>query len=94
MHEEPVSEALRVRARNPHCGWVSLSRPKQGQFRCPPTSGLSGALSSVSDMPTNNAAEQAGVAIGTGIGVMMILAIWCLGAIVTGLSAFPTRPKD
>ena len=55
---------------------------------------MSGALSSVSDMPTNNAAEQAGVAIGTGIGVMMILAIWCLGAIVTGLSAFPTRPKD
>ncbi len=39
MHEEPVfrGSSSPQKARNPHCWWVSLSRPKQGQFRCPPT---------------------------------------------------------
>lgn len=38
-------------------------------------------------------AEKAGAAIGTGIGVTMILVIWVTGAIITGLLALMTRPK-
>ena len=54
---------------------------------------LVGGLSSVSDMEANSAAEQAGAAIGTGIGVMMIMTIWFLGAAITGLVAYFTRAK-
>jgi len=38
--------------------------------------------------------EKAGAAIGTGIGVTMILMLWAIGAIITGLLALMTRPKS
>lgn len=53
---------------------------------------VSGLKASAS-IQTTNAAEQAGAAIGTGIGVMLILMVWCLGAIITGILAFMTRAK-
>ncbi|WP_052594101.1 zinc ribbon domain-containing protein [Aureispira sp. CCB-QB1] len=38
-------------------------------------------------------AEQAGAAIGTGLGAMMIMVIWVFGDIVLGLLVLFTRPK-
>lgn len=38
-------------------------------------------------------AEQAGAAIGTGIGAMMIVFIWVAGAVVLGIMTLLTRPK-
>lgn len=39
-------------------------------------------------------AEKTGAAIGTGLGVFMIVVIWVLGDIITGLLALITRPKN
>jgi len=39
-------------------------------------------------------AEKAGTAIGTGLGAMMIFAIWCFGDIVGGILMLLTRPKS
>lgn len=50
-------------------------------------------LGSVSEIETTNQYEEAGAAIGTGIGVMFLLTIWVIGDIITGLLAFFTRPK-
>ncbi len=38
-------------------------------------------------------AEQAGAAIGTGMGAFLILTIWMIGAIILGLFVMFTRPK-
>jgi hypothetical protein len=38
-------------------------------------------------------AEQAGAAIGTGLGAMMIIFIWAMGAVVLGLLTMFTRPS-
>lgn len=38
-------------------------------------------------------AEQAGAAIGIGIGPMLILSIWVIGDIILGLFVLFTRPK-
>lgn len=38
-------------------------------------------------------AEQAGAAIGTGLGAAMILGIWGFGAVILGLFVLFTRPK-
>jgi hypothetical protein len=38
-------------------------------------------------------AEAAGAAIGTGIGIAMLVAIWIFGAIILGIMAMLTRPK-
>lgn len=38
-------------------------------------------------------AEAAGAAIGTGIGVTLLVMIWVIGAIILGLMALLTRPK-
>lgn len=54
---------------------------------------LVSGLGSVADMETTNEYEQAGAAIGTGLGVMFIMTIWVIGDIITGLLAFFTRPK-
>lgn len=45
---------------------------------------------------TNTAtqAEQAGAAIGTGIGAMLIIIVWVMGDIVLGLFTLLTRPKN
>lgn len=37
--------------------------------------------------------EQAGAAIGTGIGVVLILSIWVIGSIILGMFVLFTRPK-
>ena len=39
------------------------------------------------------AAEKAGAAIGTGLGVMMIMFVWIAGDVVLGLMTLLTRPK-
>lgn len=38
-------------------------------------------------------AERTGFAAGTGIGVMMILMVWALGAVILGLAAYFTRGR-
>ena len=38
-------------------------------------------------------AEAAGAAIGTGLGITMIVFIWLIGAVILGLMALLTRPK-
>ena len=37
--------------------------------------------------------QKAGAAIGTGMGITMVLFIWAIGDIITGLLALMTRPK-
>ena len=39
-------------------------------------------------------AEQAGAAIGTGIGAMLIVGVWVMGDIILGLFTLLTRPKN
>jgi ssDNA-binding Zn-finger/Zn-ribbon topoisomerase 1 len=38
-------------------------------------------------------AEAAGAAIGTGLGITMIVFVWLFGAVILGLMALLTRPK-
>ncbi|MGX7666062.1 hypothetical protein [Flavobacterium pedocola] len=38
-------------------------------------------------------AEQAGAAIGTGIGAMLIITIWVFGDLILGIMTLLTRPK-
>lgn len=42
---------------------------------------------------TQNAAEHAGAAIGTGLGAAMIIGLWVFGDIILGLFVLFTRPK-
>lgn len=42
---------------------------------------------------TTNEAQQAGAAIGTGIGAALIIGIWVAGDIILGLFVLFTRPK-
>ncbi|WP_338725846.1 zinc ribbon domain-containing protein [Shewanella baltica] len=42
---------------------------------------------------TASAAEQAGAAIGTGVGATMIITLWVFGDIILGLFVLFTRPK-
>lgn len=53
--------------------------------------GMSSATESISQ--TTNDAEQAGAAIGTGLGAMMIIFIWLAGDCILGLMTLFTRPK-
>ena len=39
-------------------------------------------------------AEQAGAAIGTGLGAMMLISVWVFGDIILGLFVLFTRPKS
>lgn len=50
-------------------------------------------LNEVSNIETSSDVEQAGVAIGAGIGMTIIITIWVVGDIITGLFALLTRPK-
>lgn len=54
---------------------------------------VTGFNAATSDMNTLNGAEQAGAAIGTGIGMAMVLTVWVLGSIILGLFVILTRPK-
>jgi hypothetical protein len=54
---------------------------------------FSGAQNATEGMSTINSAEQAGAAIGTGLGVALLLSILVIGDIVLGLFVLFTRPK-
>ncbi len=55
---------------------------------------IGGMMSATDGMEAMSEAEQAGTAIGTGIGVMMIFIIWAFGDFILGLSVLLTRPKS
>lgn len=89
----------------PHCG-KQLRKPKRGffgkiflwlfyLFNVLMLLWLIGGLNATSEMATQalTEAEKAGAAIGTGLGVSMVLGIWVIGDIITGLLALMTRPK-
>lgn len=50
-----------------------------------------GGAAAVSETPANSQAEEAGRAIGTAIGMGIILFLWACGSIVFGMLAFFTR---
>lgn len=52
--------------------------------------GTQGAVQSQAGM---SGAEAAGAAIGTGIGVTLLIFVWLIGAIILGIMALLTRPK-
>lgn len=52
-----------------------------------------GTQSAVESSQGLTGAEAAGAAIGTGIGVTLLVMIWVIGAIILGLMALLTRPK-
>lgn len=54
---------------------------------------VAGMNKATSGMDKLTSAEQAGAAIGTGIGAMIIMAIWFFGAVILGLFVLLTRPK-
>lgn len=53
--------------------------------------GVGGAANHASQIQGESA--RAGAAIGTGIGIMLILALWVMGDIILGLLVLFTRPK-
>ncbi len=54
---------------------------------------FAGMAASTEGMGEMSEAEQAGTAIGTGLGVMMLISIWVFGDIILGLFVLFTRPK-
>ena len=54
---------------------------------------FAGAEGANEGMQNLSGAEHAGAAIGTGIGVALILGIWVIGDIILGLFVLFTRPK-
>lgn len=52
--------------------------------------GTQGAVESQKGL---SGAEAAGAAIGTGLGVTLLLMIWVIGAVILGLMALLTRPR-
>lgn len=55
-------------------------------------SGMMGASEVVSSASSD--AEQAGAAIGTGIGMFLIFTVWAIGDIILGIFVLLTRPKN
>lgn len=56
---------------------------------------LIGGMGAATDgMDAMSEAERAGAAIGTGIGVALILGIWMIGDVILGLFVLLTRPKS
>lgn len=53
--------------------------------------GVGGAADTINT--AGSEAEQAGAAIGTGLGAMMIMFIWVVGDVILGLFVLFTRPK-
>ncbi|WP_105436505.1 hypothetical protein [Neorhizobium tomejilense] len=88
----------------PSCG-VQLRKPKRGFFgklfkwsfivfnALMAISLVSGFNAATKDYNGLSGAEQAGAAIGTGLGVMMVITIWVIGAIILGMFVLFTRPK-
>jgi len=89
----------------PKCG-VQLRKPKRGIFGNIIKYSfigfnilmaiwlVSGMGSATEGMEAMSGAEQAGTAIGAGIGMFLIFGIWVFGDIVLGLFVLFTRPKS
>jgi len=54
---------------------------------------IGGFNAATKDYDALSGAEQAGAAIGTGLGVAMLLVLWVIGAVILGLFVIFTRPK-
>lgn len=54
--------------------------------------GVGGAAQDINKL--SNEAQKTGATIGTGLGAMMILFIWIVGAVILGLFVLFTRPKS
>jgi hypothetical protein len=54
---------------------------------------LVGGVNAANQVPVGSSAEAAGRAIGTGIGVSLIIGLWFIGFIVLSLIWFMTRPR-
>ncbi len=55
---------------------------------------IGGTMSNVDKIDGLSGAEEAGAVIGTGLGVVMLMAIWVVGDIILGLFVLFTRPKS
>ena len=90
----------------PKCG-VQLRKPKRGVigklikwsfilFNILMAWWLVAGMNAASDVMSNasSSAEQAGAAIGTGLGATMIAGTWVFGDIILGLLVLFTRPKN
>ena len=55
---------------------------------------IGGTSSATKGIEAMSQAEQAGAAIGTGIGVMLIVGIWAAGDVILGLFFLFTRPSS
>jgi hypothetical protein len=53
--------------------------------------GMSAASETINS--ASNEYEEAGAALGTGLGAMMILTLWAVGDVILGLFVLFTRPK-
>ncbi|WP_111817767.1 hypothetical protein [Agrobacterium sp. CFBP2214] len=88
----------------PKCG-VQLRKPKRGFFGklfkwsfvlfnlLMAVWVVGGFNAATKDDNALSGAEQAGAAIGTGLGVAMLLILWVIGAVILGLFVMFTRPK-
>lgn len=54
---------------------------------------IGGINAATEGMDTMSGAEQAGVAIGTGIGAFMIMTIWAIGDVILGIMVLLSRGK-
>ncbi len=55
--------------------------------------GISAVSEASGDFGAMNEYEQAGTAIGAGLGIGVILVLWAIGSIILGLMVLVTRPK-
>jgi len=55
---------------------------------------IGGVGASTEGIDTMTEVEKTGTAIGTGLGVMMLMSIWVIGDIILGLFVLFTRPKS
>ncbi len=88
----------------PNCG-VQLRKPKRGfmgklfkwsfiAFNILMALWVAGGTSAATKgYDTMSSAEQAGTAIGAGIGITLLLGLWVIGDIILGLFVLFTRPK-
>lgn len=89
----------------PQCGF-QISKPKRSfmgklfkgifiVFNALMLIWLVGGMNAVGQLhqTAGSSAEQAGVAIGAGMGMTMILTMWVFGDIILGLFVLLTRPK-
>ncbi len=102
---ECTSEVSDSALKCPSCG-VQLRKPTRGFFgklmkwgficfNIVMTAWLVGGMSKAAEtMDGMSGAESVGGAIGTGLGVAIIISIWVFGDVVLGLFVLFTRPKS